>query len=69
MMGRAEHVARMGDMKNACSILVRNSEGKGNLEDLDVDGSTIVDQILGIQGEKMWTGCIWLRIEINGGLL
>jgi len=34
----AEHVARMGEMRNAYTILVGTFERKDHLEDLSVDG-------------------------------
>jgi hypothetical protein len=36
------NVARMGDMRNANTILVGKSKGKSHLEDLDVDGIIIL---------------------------
>jgi hypothetical protein len=42
--------------------------GRGHLEDLGVDGRTILKMILRKSGERMWIGFIWLRIG-NGGLL
>jgi hypothetical protein len=35
------HVALMGEMRNACNILVGKPEGIDNLEDLDVDGKIL----------------------------
>jgi hypothetical protein len=37
-------------------------------EDLGVDGMIILEWILGKWGGKLWTGFIWLRIGIGGGL-
>jgi len=34
---------------------------RDHLEDLSVDKRLILDWILGKQGGKVWTGCIWLR--------
>jgi len=45
----AGHVARMGEMRNAYSILVGKSEGRDHLEDLGVDGE-ISECILGDTG-------------------
>jgi hypothetical protein len=50
-------------------FLVGKPEGKNHSEDLVIDGMTISEWILGKQGGKLWTCCIWLRIETNGGLL
>jgi hypothetical protein len=37
-------------------------------EDLDIDGK-ILELISGKQGGKLWSGCIWFRIEASGGAL
>jgi len=39
-----------------------NLKGRDHAEDLDVNGKIILKWILGKQGGKVWTGCIWLRI-------
>jgi len=36
------------------------------VEDLEVGGKIILERILGKQGEKVCTGCIWLRIGTSG---
>jgi hypothetical protein len=46
-MGLAEHVARMGEMRNAYNFLVGNSEGKRPLGRPDVDGKITLEWILG----------------------
>jgi hypothetical protein len=38
-------------------------------EDQSVDGRIILEWILEKQGEKVWTGCIWLRIKTSDRLL
>jgi hypothetical protein len=43
----ASHVALMGEMRNAYKILVGTPEGKGQSDELDVDGKIIVEWILG----------------------
>jgi hypothetical protein len=65
----AEHVARMGEIINAYNILVGKPEGKTQLEDLGVDGYTILEWVLGKQSGKMWTGCIWLMTGTSRGAL
>jgi hypothetical protein len=40
------HVAHMGEMRNACKILVRKPEGRYHLEDLGVDGRIILEWIV-----------------------
>jgi hypothetical protein len=39
-----------------------------HLQNLGLDGK-IFECILGTEGEKVWTGFIWLKIAISGGLL
>jgi hypothetical protein len=43
----AGHVARMGQMRNAYSILVGKPDGKNHLENLSVDVKTVLERILG----------------------
>jgi hypothetical protein len=40
-MTGAGHVTWTGDLRNACSILVGQPEGKHHLEDLGINGKTI----------------------------
>jgi hypothetical protein len=62
VMRWAWHVARMEKMRNACKILIGNTEGKTSLgrhrhrweDDIRIE--------LRETGWKMWSGCIWLRI-------
>jgi len=44
-------------------------KGRDNLEDLGIDGKVLLQWILGKQGGKVWTGCIWLTIVTRGMLL
>jgi hypothetical protein len=39
------------------------------LEDLGVDGKIMLVRMLGKQGGKVWTECIWPRIGSSGRLL
>jgi hypothetical protein len=39
----AEHVAHLGEKGNAYRILVRKSEGRDHLEDLDLDGRILLN--------------------------
>jgi hypothetical protein len=41
-----EHIARMGDTRNAYNILVGKPEGRDNLEELGVDGKITLVKIL-----------------------
>ena len=50
-------------------FLVRIPEGKNLLENLGVDGRTVVKWVLNSLVRRAWTGSIWLRIGTGGGLL
>jgi hypothetical protein len=39
------------------------------MENLGIDGRIISEWILGKEGGKVWTGCIWLRAGTNGRLM
>jgi hypothetical protein len=56
-------------MRNAHNILVGKPEGKNHLKDLGVDGNIILQWILEKHVGKLWTGCVWLWTEANGGPL
>ena len=43
--------------------------GKNDLEDLEVDGWIILNEILKKWKGSEWTGLIWFRIETVGRLL
>jgi hypothetical protein len=64
----AGHVARMGETRNACRILVGMPEGK---RPLGRPRRRWVDSIKMDLGEIGWDGVdwIWLRIGTSGGLL
>jgi hypothetical protein len=64
-----EDVARMGEIRNAYSILVGKPEVRNHSEYLDVSGRKILEWMLWQQGGRLWTGCIWLRTGTSGGLL
>jgi hypothetical protein len=58
----------MGEILNACNLLVGKYKGKDNLTNLGIDGRIKIKRILRNCGGRLWTGCIWLRIETSGGL-
>jgi len=46
-----------------------NPKGRDHAEDLRVDGSIILERILGTRDRKMWIGFMWLRIGTGAGIL
>jgi hypothetical protein len=56
-------------MRNVYKVCWEILKGRGHSEDLGVDGKRILEWMLGKRSEKVWTGLIWLRIGISGGLL
>jgi len=59
----------MRQMRNAHNFWMENLKGRDHSENLDVGGRIILEWILGKYGGRVWTGCIWFRIGISGGLL
>jgi hypothetical protein len=57
------HVARTGQMKNVHNILVRKLKGRHHSEDVRVSVNRRWEWILGKQSVKVWTGCIWSKME------
>jgi hypothetical protein len=47
---------------------LKNVNGRDPLEDLGIYGRKILEQILRKQGEKLWTGFIWLGIRTSVNL-
>jgi len=66
-MGRACNTHEREE-KNT-KVWLENLKGRDQSEDLGVDGKTILEWILEKYGGKGCTGCIWLSIQIAGGLL
>jgi hypothetical protein len=61
------HVARIGEKRNACWLLVRKPDGK---RPLGRPRRRWVDNIRMDLGDgMMWTGLVWLRIGTGGELL
>jgi hypothetical protein len=56
-------------MRKIYKFFIGKREYKRHSEGLDIDGRITLEWISEKQGEKMWTGCIWLRIGTSGGLL
>jgi len=68
-MRSAERVARMGRQEIYTRFLSRNLLRRSHTEDLGIAGRIILNWISQKQGEKVWTGFIWLRIGTRDGLL
>jgi hypothetical protein len=49
--------------------ICRNTQRADHSKDLGVEYKIKLERILWKQGEKVWTGFIWLRRGTNGGLL
>jgi hypothetical protein len=52
-------------MRNAYNILVRE-KGRDHSEDEGVNGKIILERILGKEGVRLQSGCIWLRTGRGG---
>jgi hypothetical protein len=48
---------------------LENLKGRDYPEEIGVDEQIILERILGKQGGKLWTGCIWIGLGISGGLM
>jgi hypothetical protein len=57
----------MGETIMRTKLWSESLKTRDQSEDLGVDEITL-EWILRKQGEKTWTGLIWLRIEISSGL-
>jgi hypothetical protein len=68
-MRRARRIARIGEGRVVCSVLVGKPEGKRQWVDPDVDGRIILIWIFRKWDVWVWTGLSWLRIETDGGHL
>jgi hypothetical protein len=67
-MRGAEHAARMGEIRMH-TFWFENLKGRDHLEDISIDGSTMLDWILENQSWNVLGGFTWLRIEASGELL
>jgi hypothetical protein len=64
----AGHVARTGKVHTG-GFGGETGRERDHLEDLGVDGSTILKYIFEKGDAEAWTGLIWLRIRTGGGRL
>jgi hypothetical protein len=58
----------MTEMGDAYKVLAGKSEGRVRLEDLGIGRKITLARILKVQGERFWTGFIWLESGIKIGL-
>jgi hypothetical protein len=65
----AGHVARMGEVSNAYSILIGKPEGRRPLGRPRRRWKDNIQMDLREMGLGMWIGLIWLRIGTDGDLL
>jgi hypothetical protein len=63
------HVARVGETRNAYSILIGKPKGKRPLGRPRRRLEDNIRMVLGKQGGNVWIRCIWLRIRTNGRFL
>ena len=61
-------MARTGDRRNAYSVLAVGFEGRGDLEDIGLCGSTMLEWFYKKWDGKAWAGLFWLRTGTSGGL-
>jgi hypothetical protein len=57
------------EMRNAYKILVEKPKKKKHLEDIGIDGGTILKCLLQKLGIRIQTGFIWLRIGSSVGFV
>jgi hypothetical protein len=65
----AGHVARTGEQRGVCRVLVEKPEGKRPLRRPRLRWECNVRMDLQEVGCGVWTGLDWLRIETGGGQL
>jgi len=65
----AGHVARMGEERGVCRVLLGKLEGRSHWGDLGVDGWIILGWIFRRWDVGIWTGLDLPRIETGGGRL
>jgi hypothetical protein len=63
------YVARMGDRRGACRVLVGRPEGRRPLGRYKRRWEDNIDMDLQEVGSGAWIGLLWLRIGTGGGLL
>jgi hypothetical protein len=68
LMRLVGHVTRMRDITNTYKLSSENLKRRDHSDDLGVD-RIILEWNLGKENRKLWTGCMWLKTGISGGLL
>lgn len=56
-------MARKGAMRKVYKIFVGKPEGKEGLEDQSLDMTEVIRWVLNEGDGKVWSGCMWLRVE------
>jgi hypothetical protein len=54
-----------GEKRNVYKILVGKLKGRDHLQERGTDVRIILEWILRKQGGRVWTGCIWPRMETS----
>ena len=62
-------MARMGDRRDAHTVLVGRLRERDHLEHLGADGRIILKRMLKKSNGEAWAGLIWLRIGKGDGRL
>jgi len=65
----ASHVARMGECRGVCRVLVVKPEGKYHFGHPGVDGRIILIWVFRKWDVGVWTGSSWLGLGTGGGRL
>jgi hypothetical protein len=68
-MRREGHVTHIGGREARTENWCLNLKGRGQLEALGVDGRIILKWSLKKSVGRAWTGLLWLRIGVSGGLV
>jgi hypothetical protein len=66
--GGGEQYVALGDTEIHTGILCRRLK-EDHLEEMCVDGRIVLKSFLKKEDDRVWTGLIWLRIGVIGGLL
>jgi len=59
----------VGERRGAYRVFVGKPEGKSYLEDLGMDGCSVLKWICKKWDGEVWIGLVWLRMGTRGGLV